>query len=248
MAKPWIDQPSLKATLSAFFQEHKSSVTHFGSTVNQCFEAYVFSSMVTWYKEQGWEIEFVHPEGSPNVAKLKFNTRGRPDNYTYAVCTKSSQRIQVRHSLRVATRHFKGSQRYDANVVLDVAVIEDGNLSHYGTNDALDNEKLLTFAEAKHMSAFAELVAGFIGLVHEICPDKLKRRKTKTPQSCEHLPPYLFVSGHLLPTAMGIVETMTSRKMQIRVYDYTQKLTKLKLNVKLIKDSKPKKGQSVAIV
>jgi hypothetical protein len=92
------------------------------------------------------------------------------------------------------------------------------------------------------------LVAGFIGLVHEICPDKLKRRRRKKSPSCDHLPPYLFVSGHLLPTAKGIVETMTSRKMQIRVYDYTQNLTKLKLDVKIVKDSKAKKGQSVAVV
>jgi hypothetical protein len=56
-----------------------------------------------------------------------------------------------------------------------VAVISDTDLSDYGTDDYLESSHLITFGEAKHMSAFAELIASFIGLVHELLPDKLDR-------------------------------------------------------------------------
>ena len=48
---------------------------------------------------------------------------------------------------------------------LDVAVIRDMDLEGFSTFDHVPNDQLLTFGEAKHMSAFAELVASFIGVV-----------------------------------------------------------------------------------
>jgi len=247
MAKPWIDQPALKSDLAKFFQDHKAKVTDFGTTVNQCFEAYVFASVVNWYEEHGWEVTFVHPDGATKMAKLKFNTKGRPNKYTYAICKRSGLAIQVRHALRVATRHCNDAQTHRANVVLDVAVFDDCDLSDYGTSDALDNRKLITFAEAKHMSAFAELVVGFIGMVHEICPDRLTFAKKRRPKrSVDHLPPFLYVSGHLNPTARGILETIEARKMDINIFDYTMNLTQLKLHVEMVSSQKGGKRQNAA--
>ena len=62
-------------------------------------------------------MRFVHPDNATKMAKLKFNTRGKPDNYTRAICTKGELSIQVRHSLRVATKHDDRWQRWSANVV-----------------------------------------------------------------------------------------------------------------------------------
>lgn len=108
-----------------------------------------------------------------------------------------------------------------ANIVLDVAVISECGLSFHKTNDYVDNTDLITFAEAKHMSAFAELVAGFLGLVHEIAPKRLRRSRPyigPVPLS-EHPAPFLFVSGHLYPTARGMVDTIKQRGYDIDVYD-----------------------------
>lgn len=240
MAKPWIDQAAMKQNLFSFFSQNKSSISSFGSTVNQCFEAYVFVSMVNWYTNNGWSVQFIHPGGVSQIAKLKFNTRGRPNNYTYAVCTKDIDQVQVRHSLRVATEHHQPSQRNDANVVLDVAVIRDVDLSTHGSSDYLDNENLITFAEAKHMSAFAELVANFIGLVHEIDPLRLAKSRIVRKKQRIHLSPFLYVSGHLLPTAKGIIETIKRRGFDLEIYDYTTKLTNLELPVTIVKSVKNK--------
>ena len=125
-------------------------MSKFGNTVNQCFEAYVLASMVNWYKKNHWTVTFVNPPG--HSIRLKFSTRGAPDHYTYARCAKGKKVIQVRHSLRVATNSFDSSTcLHPANLVLDVAVVTDVDLSFYTTNAYVNNCAIITFAESKHM-------------------------------------------------------------------------------------------------
>ncbi len=222
MASPWIDTVRLKRQLTRFFSGNKSDIEDFGRTVNQTFEAFVYASVVNWYASRRWKIEFKHPQAGTSYVKLKYNTRGRPGLYTYAICTKGRQRIQIRHSIRVATKHHRPGQRYSANIVLDVAVISDHDLSEYKTDDFVENAKLITFGEAKHMSAFAELIANFIGLVHELIPNALIRVTSSTARSKrrKHPAPFLYVSGYLYPTARGLVETIKHRGYDIEVHDH----------------------------
>lgn len=241
MVKLWIDSAALKDDLATFFKHNRDDLSIFGSRVNQTFEAFVFASVVKWYTDNGWIVEFKHSKSNQSSVKLKYSTRGRPGNYTYAVCTKGDQKIQIRHQLRVATKHHKPSQTSPANVVLDVAVILDRDLSGYSTDDFVDNPALMTFGEAKHMSAFAELIAGFIGLVHELKPDALKsiRCTTKSQAKRDHPSPFLYVSGYLYRTAEGLLETIRYRRCDIDVYDHKSgAILGLKLPVKGIRSKK----------
>lgn len=220
----WVDQDGVKESLARFFDDEKKDFAAFGLTVNQTFEAFVFASMVSWYKGRGWRVELVHPKGSPQTTavKLKFNTRGLPSGYTYALCRKAGVAIEVRHALRVATRHHSAGTFPAANVCLDVAVIASHDLSALKTNDHVENGKLLVFGEAKHMSAFAELVANFIGLVHEMMPEHLEATRPyigPLPDR-EHLAPFLYVSGYLYPTARGVYDTVRMRGLDVDVYDH----------------------------
>src|SRR6266498_3897521 len=99
MSKHWIDRDAVRKQLSSFFSDNRDDVNKFGTTVNQTFEAFVFASVINWYADHGWNVKFVHPKKSGSYAKLKFSTRGRPDEYTYAICKKGKQIIQVRHCL-----------------------------------------------------------------------------------------------------------------------------------------------------
>lgn len=220
----WIDVGALTPALNTFFAENRSEISRFGNTVNQTFEAFVVAQMVAWFRARPeWTVEIINPENAsarPEF-RLKFSTRGRPGGYSYVRCTSTSgDVVQIRHQLRVATRHHRDSDRPAANVCLDVAVIKDVDLSEFGTNDFVDNASLITFGEAKHMSAFAELVANFIGLVHELQPERLKRVRLGSWRSRqkEYPSPFLFVSGHLFYTAQGIHNTITRRKFDLDVY------------------------------
>lgn len=230
MANAWVDQKVLKERLAVFFGQSKKEVALFGQTVNQTFEAFVFAATVAWYNDRKWTVRFIHPPklgAVPATPKLKFSTRGRPGNYSYAVCEKNNVERHVRHQLRVATRTHRAAQKKPANICLDVAVIEPLNLFGFSTDDYVSNSHLVSFGEAKHMSAFAELVANFIGLVHELQPERLKRIRTKAFLSKVRPDPapFLYVSGVLYRTAMGIVETIERRKYDIDVFNKTNALS-----------------------
>ena len=76
----WIDQKVMKENLLSFFATNNDDMNTFGRTVNQTFEAFVFSATIAWFRESGWTTEFRHP-GSNDPTKqdkdlrLKFSTR-----------------------------------------------------------------------------------------------------------------------------------------------------------------------------
>lgn len=251
--KFWIDRPALEKSLAAFFDQKETDLHRFGSTINQVFEAFVFAQMIAWHKKDGWSCTFVHPRriapaaaimpfaASPQAEplRLKFSTRGKPSNYSYASCKKGSELRQVRHGLRVQTFHGQRFGISRANVVLDVAVIADTDLSYYGTDDALPNSLLLTFGEAKHMSAFAELVASFLGLAREMQPQRTNvnsRYRKGEPRPF----PFLYVSGYLNGTANGLHETIKKRRFAVEVFWQTRDLTEL---VRLHTKAAPKRNK-----
>lgn len=227
MSGAWVNQELLKSRLSEFFAQNRDSLSAFGSTVNQTFEAFVFAAVVAWYRQHGWKVVFIHPKGEkePATLRLKFSTRGKPSGYTYALCRKGRRKVQVRHQLRVVTSAYLETQQSLANICLDVAVIKAVDLSYYSTNNAVPVKHLVTFGEAKHMSAFAELLAGFIGLVHEMQPKCLRKGANRRGQQREHLAPFLYVSGYLYPSGQGILETIEHRGYDINVYFKTKALT-----------------------
>ncbi len=227
MSGAWVDQEALKLRLTEFFAVNKDSLSVFGSTVNQTFEAFVFAALISWCRQRGWKVIFVHPNGREErgALRLKFSTRGRPSGYTHALCRKGRRKVQIRHQLRVATRAYIESQQNRANICLDVAVIKAADLSNYSTNDAVPVKHLITFGEAKHMSAFAELLAGFIGVVHEMQPNRLRKGAGKRGNRGEHLSPFLYVSGWLYPSGQGILETIEHRDYDVNIYSKTKALT-----------------------
>jgi len=225
MAKDWIDVDKIKTDLSRFFDSHRSDLSRFGSTVNQVFEAFVFMSLAKWYRARGWTVRAVHPAGTKDL-HLKFSTRGRPANYSYFHGFKGPAEIHIRHQLRVATRYHEEELYPPANICLDVAVIKPVDVSEFSTDDYLDNSSLITFGEAKHMWAFAELIASFIGLVHELKPEALRRHKSrlKGVRRKRHPAPFLYVSGMLYRTATGIKLTIERRGYDLDIYDRVESL------------------------
>jgi hypothetical protein len=65
-------------------------------------------------------------------------------------------------------------------------VIRTVDLSAYSTNHAVPVKCLVTFGEARHMSAFAELLASFIDVVHEMQANRLRKAGSRG-KSREHL-------------------------------------------------------------
>lgn len=225
MGKIFFDQEKCKRNLKGFFSSNRTKLNSFGSRVNQTFEANTFASTIKWYQRAGWTTTIVNPFiNGKQQFRLKFSTRGRPGKYTYVVCEKNGAKCQIRHQLRVNTKSCGSGNVRPANICCDVVIANNVLIDHFSTNDSLPNQDLVSFGEAKHMSAFAELVAGFIGLVHELKPKNLRKVRTRTWIRTDHISPFLNVSGTLYSTARGLTETVAKRKMDIDIYSFDNPL------------------------
>lgn len=220
------DQSKIKNELSNYFKKENARLKDFGNNVNQTFEAYVFTGVVKWYKSNQWKVAIVNPSNGQfkNQFRLKFTTRGAPVNFSFAEIKKKNKKFQIRHQLRIATKSYKDSNKKSANICCDVAIIDDLDLSNYKTYFAVPNKHLIAFGEAKHMSAYAELIASFIGMVHELTPSKLKRIRTKNWKKIDHISPFLYVSGNLYYTAEGLLETINQRKYDLDIFSHSYPL------------------------
>ena len=214
----YFNQNKAKRELETYFRKNKVNLSSFGTRVNQTFEAYVFAKVIEHYKKRKWNVRIINPKGS-NRLRLKFSTRGEPQNFSYCLAEKDGKEIQIRHQLRVDIQKRYKKQKKAANICCDIVIMHNANLDGFRTYHSLPNGKLISFGEVKHMSAFAELIAGFIGLVHELQPKRLKRTSDER-KSRRHLAPFLYVSGILLNTASGIEESIKIRKFDIEIYDY----------------------------
>lgn len=220
MADYLFDQKKTKEELRDFFKAEKVKLNDFGSAVNQTFEAYVFAKVIDHYKTLDFKVSIINPKvDGKYVFKLKFSTRGAPGKYSYALIEFEDYKFQVRHQLRISTKSDNYRLHHSANICCDISIIQDNDLSLFSTDDALPNDQLISFGEVKHMSAFAELVASFVGLVHELQPRRLRKIRTKSYED-QHLAPFLYVSGYLNPTARGIFHSIQKRKYDLDIYSY----------------------------
>lgn len=220
MADYLFDQKKTKEELRVFFKAEKAKLNDFGNAVNQTFEAYVFAKVIEHYKSIGFKVLIINPKvDGKYVFKLKFSTRGAPGKYSYALIEFEDYKFQVRHQLRISTKADNHKLYHSANICCDISIIQDNDLSLFSTEDALPNNQLISFGEVKHMSAFAELVASFVGLVHELQPFRLRKIRTKSHED-QHLAPFLYVSGYLNPTARGIFHSIQKRKYDLDIYSY----------------------------
>jgi len=79
---------------------------------------------------------------------------------------------------------------------------------------------LIAFGEVKHMSGYAELIASFIGLVHELKPDKLQKIRKRGWRQTDNISCFLYLSGILYKTAEGLIETIEKRKYDIDIFSF----------------------------
>jgi hypothetical protein len=214
------DQKQTQKQLKSFFTKQKPKLNSFGSTVNQTFEAYVFAKVIQWYTNAGYTVTMVNPKvNGKKTFRLKFSTRGAPNKYSYAEISLNGNTVQLRHQLRISTASHHPGLRHKANICCDISIINDNDLSNFSTDDALDNNQLISFGEVKHMSAFAELIASFIGLVYELAPANLNAIRIPG-YSSNDIAPFLYVSGLMNPTAKGIHETIVNRQFNIDIYSH----------------------------
>lgn len=218
------NQAKTQRELQNFFDANKAKLSSFGNFVNQTFEAFAFAKVIEWYQSKGYKTTIINPKVNRiDTFRLKFSTRGTPNKFSYAVMTLNDETIQIRHQLRVSTVTNSDKLKYSANICCDVVIMHNEDLKYFNSDAPIPSDWLISFGEMKHMSAFAELVASFLGLVHELAPKRLRRIRKKGMVP-DHIPPFLYVSGFMNPTAKGLFETIKRRKYDIDIYSFENPL------------------------
>lgn len=217
------DQKEAITKLEQFFQGSKTDINDFGRTVNQTVEVFAFTSTAKYYKECGWNLNLIHPN-KKNKLKFKFSTRGKQSNYSFFKITKGNEECQIRHNLRVEN-YFNTNNSYaglDSNFCVDIAITQNYDFDKLSSDTPIPNQYLISFGEVKHMSAFPELLASFIGLVHELKPECLKRINNFPKQ---HLYPFLYLSGKLLKSGNVLFRSFKHRGYKLLIFDIESNFT-----------------------
>jgi hypothetical protein len=224
------DQEQWKQKLKDLFVSHKAELDSFGTRVNQTFEAAVFAKTIQWHKNNGWRVDIRNPKKKNQyIFKLKFSTRGAPGGYTHVLCEKENELIEIRHQLRAKIYH-QPSWGVEANICCDIAIIKIvENLNKMPSDFAIENEDLISFGEAKHMSAYPELIASFVGLVHELRPECLDNIRNNTDfKQSNTVAPFLYLSGYLSGTADAMQTSITERGYNVDIYHINNELCIIK--------------------
>lgn len=232
-----VDFDRLANQVSDFLNRHKSSMYEIATHGTNVFEAFCFIIVVRHYEMAGYELK---PENLlDGKFRFKYNTRGYPWNYSYFVVSlKETEEgndnvlFEIRHNLKVSGAWVRAETDNDTDppmFALDVAVIESNSLpvlkmgqKRNGEKYWVDNTHLITFGEAKKLTAYPMLLAQFLGIVHEIKPEFLnieERERLKTILDQKHPPPLLLTSNHLTWGTKQVLKSFQDRDLLIRVVE-----------------------------
>jgi hypothetical protein len=231
-----VDVSELATQTEDFLKRYRTSMYEVTSKSTNVFEAFCFVLFVRYYEMVGFDLKAENLlEG---MFRFKYNTRGYPWNYSYFVAVssepskrKSAALFEIRHNLKVAGAYTGGQEEEVEPPVfaLDIAVIEERSLPHLkrgkkrqGERYWAKNAHLITFGEAKKLTAYPMLLAQFLGIVHEIKPEFLKERRAQVPDTVSqqhHPPPVLFTANHLTWGTKKVLQSFEDRDFSIRVVE-----------------------------
>jgi len=212
-------------------------MSRIASHVTHVFEAACFVIFARHYEEIGYRLE---PRNLlEGKFRFRYSTAGYPWNFSFfAVLSrepKDNDRtcdvlFELHHNQKVAGAWLHTVEGDDkALFAVDIAVVRAGSLpnlpyGHKRTDEPywVENESLITFGEAKKLTAYPMLMAQFLGIVHEIKPEFLKVEELDISQAFwdeEHPLPTLMTANHLTFGTKQVLRSFKDRDFMIRVVE-----------------------------
>lgn len=228
----------LTRQVSDFLNRHKAAIYEISRNGTHIFEAVCFVIFARYYEEIGYQLR---PENLlEGKFRFRWTTNGFPWNYSYfAVLSpeieneEGSALFEIYHNQKVTGAWVEVENQDEGEIppmfAVDVAVAEAGCLpklpqGHKRTNEHywIENSRLLTFAEAKKLTAYPMLLAQFLGIVHEIKPEFVRVGERALSQAYweqKHLPPTLLTADHLTSGARQVLKSFDERELMIRIVE-----------------------------
>lgn len=186
--------------LTKFANQYKTIIHDHSDKISDYFEISCYNMIIKYYEQRGYKMQVRNLKGGK--FKYKCSPNGHLENFSYfcamnTIGSKSEDVFYVFHNATVQSA-------YDKNVFTspDIVVSKVNKLSytydHYQTKKKfsyLQNDDVITFCEAKHLSPFPELMLNFIGTVNELKPVCLTENGYDDIYLVDHIAPSLMMSG-----------------------------------------------------
>jgi hypothetical protein len=233
-----VQKDRLTRQVSDFLTRHKAAIYEISRHNTHLFEAVCFVIFARYYEEIGYQLR---PENLlEGKFRFRWTTNGYPWNYSYfAVLSpkleneESSTLFEIHHNQKVTGAWVEVEKQDEGEIppmfAVDIAVAEAGSLpklpqGHKHTDETywIENSRLLTFAEAKKLTAYPMLLAQFLGIVHEIKLEFLHVGKRELSQAFweqKHLPPTLLTADHLTSGTRQVLKSFHKRELMIRIVE-----------------------------
>jgi hypothetical protein len=207
-----MNERALTKALEAFARRHRTTFETLGNRQTQLLELAAFAGVIQHYRSVGFRTHAVNP-GAGSIFKVKLSTRGHPSDYSFVQCERDGEVVEIHSNVSVRGAH-------DAGIYcVDVAVVRPNTMPRSKTGPkwiALENRELITFCEVKKLVVYPMLLAQFVGIVHEIQPRFLGRRRRGFGRR-GHLPPTLIALGQLSGNSSVIIEGFGTRRFHLEV-------------------------------
>jgi hypothetical protein len=177
--------------LYSFFDRNKVVIKNNSKRLCHFFEMACYSRVVHYYRNQNFTIQPRSPMGNESVFKFKSTTRGSPNNYSFFRISRNivnsaqdRKEYDIRSNIPIRSSYDSGTY------VPDIVV---SNASDELDIQQIENQNLITFCEVKYLKPHPEMLANFIGMLHELTPDLLDGPNVRGGL---HPAPALIASGH----------------------------------------------------
>jgi hypothetical protein len=225
----------LQDRISSFLSDFSVQLREVAEALPAIFEASCYISFVRYYSSDE-SIELRCENLIDGHFRFRTTTNSFPWRYSFFTALRRCQDDQkdplfeIRHNQQVAgawTEKVKAGSTPPLFAV-DVAVLEIGALPHlpFGQTTGpkwVQNSQLITFGEAKMLTAYPMLIAQFFGVVHEVAPACVGRTRRRRGVAIfvrpthPHPPPVLFLAGTVSKGAGPCIDSLYRRKCEFRV-------------------------------
>jgi hypothetical protein len=208
-----VDIEAIKRELQRFAVRHQAGLDEVSRRQAQFLEIGALAFVVEHYRKNNYAVE-AHGLDASHLFHVKLGSQGNPANYSWFTCRRGGAEFDIYLNLPVLGGYDDGGV-----YVVDVGVVRHASLGRRRQHEplAVKNDDLITFAEVKNFRIYPMLLAHFIGIVHELQPPCLGRRRPYGFTRDHHFAPALFTVGSITPNSRLILAGFSARRYRVNV-------------------------------
>ena len=209
-----MDTTAVREALVEFAKSYKAELQHLSSRKYQLLEVGLLAVCAEHYRLAGYDVSPMNLQGGS--FKVKLGSGGFPWNFSWFECERHGKAFELHSNLSVYSAYRKDDGIY----VVDVGVAKGGVVPRSRPSSkwrAVENQHLITFAEAKSLVIYPMLLAQFTGIVTEITPGFLRASRPKDFCKEGHFDPALISVGYLHGRARSIARAYHDRGYYVKI-------------------------------